>query len=130
MLTPFVKAPSEGSTASSTALVALEMLRDEGSKSSALSVFDVSRDKPQDSTLSDRSGHGELRRSNDVEKAVVSETKPVGPPPGAFNPMENPDGGLKAWSVVLGGFCCLFCSFGWINSMLFVDGCIREAKLT
>ena len=26
-----------------------------------------------------------------------------------------PDGGIRAWMVVLGGFCCLFCSFGWIN---------------
>lgn len=26
-----------------------------------------------------------------------------------------PDGGLQAWLVVVGGFCCLFCSFGWIN---------------
>lgn len=23
-----------------------------------------------------------------------------------------PDGGLQAWLCVLGGFCCLFCSFG------------------
>ncbi|KAL2788200.1 major facilitator superfamily domain-containing protein [Aspergillus keveii] len=28
---------------------------------------------------------------------------------------EFPDGGLKAWSVVVGGWCCLFCSYGWIN---------------
>jgi hypothetical protein len=27
----------------------------------------------------------------------------------------HPDGGLQAWAVVLGGFCCLFCSFGWTN---------------
>jgi len=26
-----------------------------------------------------------------------------------------PDGGLQAWLVVSGAFCCLFCSFGWIN---------------
>lgn len=30
---------------------------------------------------------------------------------------EAPDGGLAAWSVVLGAWCALFCSFGWINSM-------------
>ena len=28
-----------------------------------------------------------------------------------------PDGGLTAWLVVLGAWCVLFCSFGWINSM-------------
>lgn len=27
-----------------------------------------------------------------------------------------PDGGLAAWSVVLGSWCVLFCTFGWINS--------------
>jgi hypothetical protein len=26
------------------------------------------------------------------------------------------DGGLQAWSAVAGAFCCLFVSFGWINS--------------
>ena len=26
-----------------------------------------------------------------------------------------PDGGLEAWLVVLGGFCTVFASFGWIN---------------
>ncbi|MCJ1282845.1 hypothetical protein MMC26_002171 [Xylographa opegraphella] len=33
----------------------------------------------------------------------------------AMDPRSFPDGGLQAWLVVLGGFCCLFCSFGWIN---------------
>lgn len=28
-----------------------------------------------------------------------------------------PDGGLAAWSVVLGAWCTSFCSFGWMNSM-------------
>jgi hypothetical protein len=31
------------------------------------------------------------------------------------SPQCVPDGGLQAWRVVLGGFCCMFCSFGWIN---------------
>lgn len=26
-----------------------------------------------------------------------------------------PDGGLQAWMVVVGAFCGLFVSFGWIN---------------
>lgn len=26
-----------------------------------------------------------------------------------------PDGGLRAWTVVLGGWCLLFVSSGWIN---------------
>jgi hypothetical protein len=28
-----------------------------------------------------------------------------------------PDGGLQAWLMVLGAWCALFCTFGWINSM-------------
>lgn len=32
-----------------------------------------------------------------------------------FDPASFPDGGLQAWLVVSGAFCCLFCSFGWIN---------------
>ncbi|CAD0107558.1 unnamed protein product [Aureobasidium uvarum] len=39
----------------------------------------------------------------------------VATPPPAFDPRDNPDGGKDAWLVVLGAFCCMFCSFGWIN---------------
>lgn len=28
-----------------------------------------------------------------------------------------PDGGLTAWSVVLGAWCTSYCSFGWLNSV-------------
>lgn len=31
------------------------------------------------------------------------------------SPDDFPDGGLQAWMVVAGGFCAIFCSFGWIN---------------
>ncbi len=37
-----------------------------------------------------------------------------------MDPASFPDGGLDAWLVVLGGFCCLFCSFGWINCMALI----------
>ncbi|MCJ1412412.1 hypothetical protein MMC19_006506 [Ptychographa xylographoides] len=48
----------------------------------------------------------------DIEK-VASEK--LAPPPSATDPSSFPDGGLEAWLVVFGGFCCLFVSFGWIN---------------
>jgi hypothetical protein len=33
-----------------------------------------------------------------------------------------PDGGLEAWTVILGAWCCSFCCFGWMNSKSFCDG--------
>jgi hypothetical protein len=33
-------------------------------------------------------------------------------------PDSVPDGGLRAWVVVLGAWCGLFCSLGWLNSKL------------
>lgn len=32
-----------------------------------------------------------------------------------WDPSQVPDGGLRAWMVVSGAFCCVFCSFGWLN---------------
>lgn len=47
----------------------------------------------------------------DSEKDAV----PAPPPNPMMDPKSFPDGGLDAWLCVLGGFCALFCSFGWIN---------------
>ena len=51
----------------------------------------------------------------DLEKAEedAGEKKPPLNP--MMDPSSFPDGGLKAWLAVSGSFCCLFCSFGWIN---------------
>lgn len=46
------------------------------------------------------------------ENELISDPEVAKPDP---DPDDFPDGGLKAWSVVLGGCCCLFTSFGWIN---------------
>jgi MFS family permease len=56
----------------------------------------------------------EVEAHADLEKAGLEE-KPVGPVAGGTNPADFPDGGLEAWLVVLGCWCALFCSFGWIN---------------
>lgn len=49
----------------------------------------------------------------DLEKGgVIPKSAPVA---GGHNPADFPDGGLEANLVVLGAWCCLFCSFGWIN---------------
>ncbi|KIN01011.1 hypothetical protein OIDMADRAFT_122536 [Oidiodendron maius Zn] len=47
----------------------------------------------------------------DLEKAAA----PPQPVAGGINPADFPDGGLEANLALLGGWCCLFCSFGWIN---------------
>ena len=53
---------------------------------------------------------GEAEAEADLEKnGVVPKSTPA---PGGVNPDDFPDGGLEAWMVVLGGWCCLFCSFG------------------
>ena len=43
----------------------------------------------------------------DIEKA--DPASPPVPVKGGINPADFPDGGLEAWLVVLGGWCCLFC---------------------
>lgn len=51
--------------------------------------------------------------------AMDSDTKDLtveGPRPKSHKPNDEfPDGGLKAWLVVLGAFFGLFVSFGWTN---------------
>jgi len=49
----------------------------------------------------------------DLEKNDLAPKQPAFP--GASAPSDFPDGGFEAWLVVLGAWCCLFCSFGWIN---------------
>ena len=44
------------------------------------------------------------------DQETPQEKESTGP-----NPMVFPDGGFEAWLVVLGGFCAMFCGFGWIN---------------
>jgi hypothetical protein len=47
--------------------------------------------------------------NNDPEKAAPAASL------AASVPSLAPDGGLQAWLAVLGGFCIVFSSFGWIN---------------
>ena len=39
-------------------------------------------------------------------------------PPGPHHPSSFPDGGFDAWFCVVGGFCTIFASLGWINCMM------------
>lgn len=55
--------------------------------------------------------HFEKPLDNPSEK---TDAAPSGPP----GPGSPPDGGFQAWMVVVGAFCGLFVSFGWINCKL------------
>lgn len=63
----------------------------------------------------------ERGRELDYEKKQEDENAPSsapagGPPPGSgWHPSDFPDGGLQAWSVVFGGWCGLYCTFGFIS---------------
>jgi hypothetical protein len=56
-----------------------------------------------------------VKLSNEANAAA---TRSIEKPPAWDNDDPPPDGGITAWLVVLGAWCILFCSFGWINSML------------
>ncbi|KAK6369335.1 hypothetical protein LTS17_009677 [Exophiala oligosperma] len=53
------------------------------------------------------------------ESAAEQQNVPVEQSKAPYNPWTDPssfpDGGTEAWLTVLGGFCCLFNSWGWIN---------------
>ena len=66
--------------------------------------------------------------NEDLEAAKTDKAPPGGPP--GINPADFPDGGLKAWTVVLGGFCCLFVSFGWINCIGVFQTYYQEHQLS
>lgn len=50
----------------------------------------------------------------DLEKTGAEPPAANQAPPG-MNPADFPDGGLQAWLVVFGGWCGLFCTFGFVN---------------
>ncbi|KJR84280.1 monocarboxylate transporter [Sporothrix schenckii 1099-18] len=55
--------------------------------------------------------------SDDDDKADDDKNGVAAPAQGPSPFGDAPDGGLKAWLVVLGAWATSFCSFGWINSI-------------
>jgi MFS family permease len=49
----------------------------------------------------------------DEKEAELSQEAPMHP----MHPSQFPDGGKAAYLCLLGGACCLFCSFGWLNCL-------------
>jgi len=68
----------------------------------------------------------EAQAEADLEKTGVAPESARG----GVNPADFPDGGLEAWLVVLGGWCCLFCSFGWINCIGIFQEYYQEVLLS
>lgn len=62
----------------------------------------------------------DLEEANERKKEEPTSSPP--PPSGKIDPSSFPDGGFQAWLVIVGTFCCLFVSFGWVNCE-----CIRAA---
>ena len=58
----------------------------------------------------------ELKNGDTSSEGWDVEKQPPTRADGAsIDPKSFPDGGLKAWMVVFGGFCGMLVSFGWIN---------------
>lgn len=55
----------------------------------------------------------ELHSPESVPLPPASSSQGQSPCPSTSS--EPPDGGSKAWLAVFGAWCCLFCSFGWVN---------------
>lgn len=71
----------------------------------------VARDSPSASSLT--GGAVAIHGVGDTDpKNGDTATAPPPPPP----QMSFPEGGLRAWLVVLGSSMLLGCSFGWISS--------------
>lgn len=65
---------------------------------------------PSENSDIDIEKDSQLQQDPQQEQAVQLSKEGTGPDPNAF-----PDGGFEAWLVIAGGFCAVFCGFGWIN---------------
>ncbi|KAJ4358472.1 uncharacterized protein N0V89_003055 [Didymosphaeria variabile] len=58
-------------------------------------------------------------KESDVEQRAaekdLSNSQTAPEPINPWHPSQFPDGGKDAYLCLLGAFCCLFCSFGWLN---------------
>ncbi|TIA03892.1 monocarboxylate permease-like protein-like protein [Aureobasidium pullulans] len=70
-------------------------------------VFDPSKADTLEKQPTTAGGTTMLSKNSDEEKTTSL--------PNPFDPSQFPDGGTNAWLCALGGSCCLFASFGWLN---------------
>lgn len=95
------------------------------------SSIQLGNDQEKTQPLEEQTAEQFVQENHDPEKAgQVTQNAPAAPTP----PSMPPDGGWEAWLVVLGAFCSLFVSFGWINcelpGNLTYDQISRRVRLT
>lgn len=61
--------------------------------------------------------HARNSLSTTNNQSIPPESDPEKPEQRSWPGSDAPDGGLRAWLMVLGTWCVAFCSFGWLNSM-------------
>ncbi|KAL6898522.1 MFS general substrate transporter [Trichoderma evansii] len=85
------------------------------SGSNSSTVMEEGGHNEQHIIVSEKDGH----RDSGNEEPVFSKEEEAGYQSPAQAPVGNapPDGGLRAWLVVIGAWCTSVCSFGWINSV-------------
>jgi hypothetical protein len=78
----------------------------------------TSQTPPFSEDLDDRES-GKLEDDNPENKHLAEppSEKPQTSALTGLDPHAFPDGGFQAWFCIAGGFCTVFCSFGWVNCM-------------
>lgn len=73
--------------------------------------------------VSEKGGSRESGREEPIFSKEKEEEAGYQSPAQASDGNAPPDGGLRAWLVVIGAWCTSVCSFGWINStFIFIYG--------
>ncbi|KAL3459391.1 riboflavin transporter MCH5 [Aspergillus heterothallicus] len=83
------------------------------STSTSSSSMSFSPSSPTDMEKHTSQSHRPPRANRESDKASSQDILPSEPT--APDPTDIPDGGLRAWAVVAGSWCCMFASMGWIN---------------
>ena len=71
----------------------------------------LSTEKQLDAAYPDEESQHASIADQDTEVAKKPAVNPM------MDPSSFPDGGAKAWMTVAGAAACLFCSWGWVNSL-------------
>lgn len=103
----FAMASSNQSTTRSNAHFMLTDFSDQDSSTSSPSPHRHQLPTSNDSAEFINTLQADIERSSGEKAEGSDDTAP--------DPAEYPDGGIQAWTVVFGAWCCLFVSQGWNN---------------